>query len=183
MDLDFSARDSEMLFKKRFLSRNGWKNEDYLSDFLRDQRRVLDAGCNQGRATSFMRWHSNPSACEIIGLSIPTTDLPTKNFFGWPNLFFVKADPLADLKAMGKFDFILCQGEFLEYGNAIASFRNLVRTCLEDGGIIAVNWDSSPGHNPLPLLDVREWFENENLEIIHEVADSTGLTIHGVRNP
>ena len=52
------------------LNRNGFKDSNNLAEFLKDKKRILDAGCGNGRVTALLRKYSIPEKTEIVGIDI-----------------------------------------------------------------------------------------------------------------
>ncbi len=127
--------DSETF--KWITERNGFKNEDELRKYLSSKKRILDAGCGNGRVTALLRKYSDPKSTGIIGIDLTAADVAEKNLAGYPNVKFYKKDLLDNLTDLGKFDFIYCQEVLHHTGNARKGFDNLIQI-LEPGGEIAI---------------------------------------------
>ena len=50
------------------LNRNGFETPVQLKAFLADKRRILDAGCGNGRVTALLRHYSPPEAEVVLSL-------------------------------------------------------------------------------------------------------------------
>jgi SAM-dependent methyltransferase len=122
---------------KWITERNGFKNGDELRKFLRSKKRILDAGCGNGRVTALLRTYSDPKSTEIIGIDLTAADVAEKNLADYLNVKFYKKNLLDNLDDFGKFDFIYCQEVLHHTGNARKGFDNLVKI-LEPGGEIAI---------------------------------------------
>ena len=127
--------DSETF--KWITERNGFKNEDELRKYLSSKKRILDAGCGNGRVTALLRKYSDPKSTGIIGIDLTAADVAEKNLADYPNVKFYKKDLLDNLTDLGKFDFIYCQEVLHHTGNARKGFDNLIQI-LEPGGEIAI---------------------------------------------
>lgn len=127
--------DSETF--KWIAGRNGFKDENDLRRFLSSKKRILDAGCGNGRVTALLRKYSEPKTTEIVGIDLTAADVAEKNLAGYKNVKFYKKDLLDDLTSLGKFDFIYCQEVLHHTGNARKGFDNLAEL-LEPRGEIAI---------------------------------------------
>jgi len=117
--------------------RNGFSNAEELRHFLKAKKRVLDAGCGNGRVTALLRTYSNPDTTEIVGIDLTAADVAEKNLENFKNVKFYKKNLLDDLTDLGKFDYIYCQEVLHHTGNARKGFDNLVKL-LDTQGEIAV---------------------------------------------
>lgn len=119
------------------LSRNGFDSPDALRRFLSDKRRVLDAGCGNGRVTALLRKYADPDKTHIMGVDLVAADIARKNLQGRANVSFAARDLLGDLSDLGRFDFIYCQEVLHHTSDPARAFSNLV-SMLEDDGEIAI---------------------------------------------
>jgi len=93
------------------LGRNGFASGTEFKEYLKDKRRVLDAGCGNGRVTALFRKYT-PDTTEIVGIDLISTEIARENldlFHLSHNVHFFEKDLLSDLRDLGKFDFIYCQ--------------------------------------------------------------------------
>ncbi len=127
--------DSETF--KWITGRNGFKDENELRKFLNSKKRILDAGCGNGRVTALLRTYSDPKTTEIVGIDLAAADVAEKNLSDYKNVRFYKKNLLDSLTSLGKFDFIYCQEVLHHTGDAKKGFSNLVEI-LEPGGEIAI---------------------------------------------
>jgi len=127
--------DSETF--KWITERNGFKSEDELKKYLSSKKRILDAGCGNGRVTALLRTYSDSETTEIVGIDLTAADVAEKNLEGYKKVKFYKKDLLDNLTDLGKFDFIYCQEVLHHTGNARKGFDNLIKL-LEPGGEIAI---------------------------------------------
>jgi len=121
------------------LRRNGFGSADELTEYLKDKKRVLDAGCGNGRVTALLRRYS-PQTTEIIGIDLVSSEIARENLEAYHlsyNVHFILRDLLADLTDLGKFDFIYCQEVLHHLSNPSQAFQNLCKL-LSPGGEIAV---------------------------------------------
>lgn len=119
------------------LTRNGFKNKQSLQNFLSTKKKILDAGCGNGRVTALLRKYSDPIVTKIVGFDIVSSEIAKENLSGSENIFFYKKDLLEDLSDLGQFDFIYCQEVLHHTNNPKQSFLNLV-DLLENEGEIAI---------------------------------------------
>lgn len=118
------------------LRRNGLGDVAGLENWLSTRRRVLDAGCGNGRVTALLRHHA-PDSTEVVGIDLTAADVAAENLADEVNVRFETRDLLGDLTGLGEFDLIYCQ-EVLHHTSAPdRAFRNLT-TLLGPGGEIAI---------------------------------------------
>ncbi|HRH67015.1 MAG TPA: class I SAM-dependent methyltransferase [Bacteroidia bacterium] len=118
------------------LNRNGFQNTGELESFLKNKRRILDAGCGNGRVTALLRTAA-PAGSEVVGIDLVASEIAQKNLDGAANTFFFQKDLMHDLSDLGTFDFIYSQEVLHHTENARSSFLNLVHI-LENEGEIAI---------------------------------------------
>jgi SAM-dependent methyltransferase len=118
------------------LTRNGLENIEGLKSWLSTRKRVLDAGCGNGRVTALLRRFA-PDDTQIVGIDLTAADVAADNLAGASNVHFEKRDLLEDLSGLGEFDLIYCQEVLHHTGDPAGAFRN-VASLLADGGEIAI---------------------------------------------
>lgn len=118
------------------LARNGLEGLGGLKDWLAGRRRVLDAGCGNGRVTALLRRYA-PVDTELVGIDLNASDVAADNLAELPNVRFEKRDLLGDLSGLGEFDLIYCQEVLHHTGDPAAAFHNVAHL-LAEGGEIAV---------------------------------------------
>jgi len=121
------------------LERNGFANAVALTEYLKNKRRVLDAGCGNGRVTALLRRYS-PETTEFVAIDLVSSEIARENLEAHSlsyNVIFLEKDLLGDLKALGKFDFIYCQEVLHHISNPEQGFQNLCKL-LSPGGEIAI---------------------------------------------
>ncbi|MGB3909256.1 MAG: class I SAM-dependent methyltransferase [Pseudolysinimonas sp.] len=118
------------------LTRNGIDDLAALTTWLGGRRRILDAGCGNGRVTALLRRYA-PEDAEVVGIDLTASDVAAENLAGERNIRFEKRDLLGDLSGLGEFDLIYCQEVLHHTGDAAGAFRN-VASLLSDEGEIAV---------------------------------------------
>lgn len=119
------------------LERNGFADAAAFTAFLAAKRRVLDAGCGNGRVTALLRRLTSPERTEVVGIDLVAADIARSNLAGERNMRFEKRDLLGDLSGLGKFDFVYCQEVLHHTADPARAFHNLC-ALLEPGGEIAI---------------------------------------------
>ena len=118
------------------LNRNGFASLADLREFLRGKRRILDAGCGNGRVTALLRQCASDTA-PVVGIDLVAADVAETNLAGYRNVELRQADLLGDLSGLGRFDFIYCQEVLHHTTDPARAFLNLC-SLLEPGGEIAI---------------------------------------------
>lgn len=137
-DLLFSQTlDERSEFFNWILTRNGFGGGEALLAFLHDKRRILDAGCGNGRVTALLREHSSPEHTRILAIDLVAAEVARRNLARYANVEVRAADLLGDLSGLGRFDFIYCQEVLHHTADPERAFRNLC-ALLEPGGEIAI---------------------------------------------
>ena len=122
---------------KWIIKRNDFESGDDLRSFLSTKKRILDAGCGNGRVTALLRTYSDPATTELVGIDLTASDVAKINLEQYNNVNFHKGNLLDDLSDFGKFDYIYCQEVLHHTGNARKGFGNLAGL-LEPGGELAI---------------------------------------------
>lgn len=117
------------------MQRNGWVNTDGLRSVLSSKKRILDAGCGNGRVTALLA--SLAPHADVTGIDIVALDPARTNTTRYPNVTLVNQSLREPLLGLGRFDFIYCQEVLHHTGSAEASFDNLA-SILEPGGVLAI---------------------------------------------
>ncbi|HEY5229665.1 MAG TPA: class I SAM-dependent methyltransferase, partial [Galbitalea sp.] len=89
-------------------TRNGLGNLAGLEKWLSTRKRVLDAGCGNGRVTALLRRYA-PDDTQVVGIDLTAADVAAENLAGAPNIQFETRNLLGDLSGLGEFDLIYCQ--------------------------------------------------------------------------
>jgi SAM-dependent methyltransferase len=118
------------------LARNGFSSADEFSSHLSDRRRILDAGCGNGRVTALLR-NLAPEVAEIVGIDLVAADVARENFKDVPRTHFETCDLTTNLSSLGQFDFIYCQEVLHHTADPVRSFNNL-RELLSPNGELAI---------------------------------------------
>jgi SAM-dependent methyltransferase len=118
------------------LKRNGFSAADEFISHLSDRRRILDAGCGNGRVTALLRTLA-PEEAEIVGIDLVAADVARENFKDVPRTHFETRDLTTNLSSLGQFDFIYCQEVLHHTADPVRSFNNL-RELLSPNGELAI---------------------------------------------
>ncbi len=118
------------------LNRNGFASLAELREFMRGKRRILDAGCGNGRVTALLRECASDIA-SVIGIDLVAADVAENNLSAYSNVELRQADLLGDLSGLGRFDFVYCQEVLHHTTDPARAFLNLC-SLLEPGGEIAI---------------------------------------------
>ena len=141
--------NSDLIFKETIkegsetfrwiLERNGFKNSKSFSKFLNSKKRILDAGCGNGRVTALLRKYSNSKFTHIVGIDLVESAIKSSkdNLIKYENIEIIQKNLLNDLKDLGKFDIIYCQEILHHTENPEKAFGNLC-DILDDKGEIAI---------------------------------------------
>lgn len=122
---------------KWIVNRNGFNNSEELKEYLKNKKRILDAGCGNGRVTALLRTYSLPEKAEIVGIDLVSAGVARENLQGYKNVHIIEKDMLGDLSDLGKFDFIYCQEVLHHTTDPQKAFLNLCGL-LSEGGDIAI---------------------------------------------
>ena len=129
--------DSNSEVNKWILTRNGFGGMNDFQKFLEGKRRILDAGCGNGRVTALLRENSNSETTEVVGIDLTAADVAQANLSHYKNVKFYDKNLLDELYELGRFDYIYCQEVLHHTGNAELGFKNLVEI-LDEHGEIAI---------------------------------------------
>jgi SAM-dependent methyltransferase len=128
-----TQREGSDIFKW-ILSRNGFDSADEFRNFLNSKRKILDAGCGNGRVTALLRNYSNKSA-EVVGVDLTSAHVAQSNLAGLSGVSVKSQDLLDDLSGLGFFDFIYCQEVLHHTADPKKAFLNLKKQLAPDGEI------------------------------------------------
>jgi SAM-dependent methyltransferase len=128
--------DESSEISRWILTRNGFGSGAGLAAHLGDRRRILDAGCGNGRVTALLQRYA-PKGSEIVGVDLHAAEVAKDNLAGLPNVSIHEGDLLGDLSELGQFDFVYCQEVLHHTGHPQAALQNLA-SLLSPGGEIAV---------------------------------------------
>lgn len=118
------------------VGRNGFGSGAGLRAYLADKRRILDAGCGNGRVTALLRESATEQA-EIVGVDLTAAEVARKNLAAYPRVTVHQGDLLQDLSHLGTFDFIYCQEVLHHTRDPKGGFLNLA-SLLQPGGEVAI---------------------------------------------
>jgi SAM-dependent methyltransferase len=136
-DLAFAQTvDEGSEISRWILERNGWDTGEGLTAYLGGRKRILDAGCGNGRVTALLQRYA-PAESEIVGVDLTAADVARENLAELPNVTVKDGDLLGDLSELGEFDFVYCQEVLHHTPDPERGFRNLT-SVLAPSGEIAV---------------------------------------------
>lgn len=118
------------------LQRNGFHDAGALSGFLADKKRILDAGCGNGRVTNLLAAHA-PAQSKIVGFDLVAAPVARENLKHLPQVEIFERNLLEPLSDLGTFDFIYCQEVLHHTADPKQAFLNLC-SLLAPGGHIAI---------------------------------------------
>ena len=116
------------------LTRNGFPTPDGFRTWLAPRRRLLDAGCGNGRVTALLRRYAPPEA-EIVGIDLSAADVARENLKAESRVSFFTKDLLGDLSDLGAFDLIYCQEVLHHTADPRGAFLNLCQHLAPRGEI------------------------------------------------
>jgi SAM-dependent methyltransferase len=117
------------------LARNGFGSGDQFANYLGSKKRILDAGCGNGRVTALLRKYSSEEKTQVVGIDLVAAEIARKNLGDARNMAFATKDLLSNLTDLGLFDFIYCQEVLHHTSNPEQAFSNLVSQLTDDGEI------------------------------------------------
>ncbi len=171
---NFNTDEVGSTFFQWILKRNGICGESGLKDWLYGKKRILDAGCGNGRVTKLFCDYCEESS-EIVGADLTSHEIAAENLKRYKKASFFEADLLKDLSFLGKFDLIYCQEVLHHTENPEKAFENLV-SILDKNGEIAIYLYKKKA----PIREycddyIRSKIENlsyeDTMEIIDEITD------------
>jgi len=74
------------------LQRNGWNSKQCLRSYLKEKKRILDAGCGNGRVTALLRECSDPRYTEVVGIDLVSDKVAKNNLKGYKNVSVYRKD-------------------------------------------------------------------------------------------
>ncbi len=136
-DLAFAQTlDEGSNFFRWILGRNGFASPEELRAQLAGCKRILDAGCGNGRVTALLARYADPAA-EIVGIDLTAADVAAENLREQPNVTVKQRDLLDDMSDLGAFDFVYCQEVLHHTASPQRAFAN-VASLLAPGGKLAI---------------------------------------------
>lgn len=115
-------------------TRNGFATAEAFRQWLAPRRRILDAGCGNGRVTALLRKYAHEDA-DIVGIDLTAADVARANLEGQPRVSVFAKDLLADLGNLGQFDLIYCQEVLHHTASPRQAFLNLTGLLSPNGEI------------------------------------------------
>lgn len=119
---------------KWIVGRNGFSNGEELAGFLKGKKRILDAGCGNGRVTALLTKYADDDA-KIVGIDLTAAHVAAENLKDFKNVSIFQKDLLDDLSDLGTFDFIYSQEVLHHTADPKKSFDNLVKLLRPEGEI------------------------------------------------
>jgi len=159
------------------LNRNGYSNMEEFGKFLTKKKRILDAGCGNGRVTAMLRHLSDSEKTQVVGIDLTSHDVAKDNLKEHKNVSFYDKNLLEDLSDLGKFDYIYCQEVLHHTGNARLGFDNLVNLLEIDGELAIYVYKLKAPIREYTDDFIREKIKNLNYEESMKVCDQ--LTMLG----
>jgi len=137
-DLVFSeTTDEKSDIFKWIITRNGFENPEALRVFLSTKKRILDAGCGNGRVTALLRKYTDHQTVNITAIDLTAAEVAKRNLKHLENIQIYSKDLLESLNDLGEFDYIYCQEVLHHTSDPFKAFKNLV-DLLSLGGEIAI---------------------------------------------
>jgi SAM-dependent methyltransferase len=116
------------------VNRNGFSNGIELADYLKGKKRILDAGCGNGRVTALLAKYADIDS-EIVGIDLTAAHVAAENLKDYQNVSIFQKDLLDNMNDIGSFDFIYSQEVLHHTANPKKSFDNLVNLLSSEGEI------------------------------------------------
>lgn len=119
------------------LERNGFSSLKELEVFLKNKKRILDAGCGNGRVTALLRQLA-PSTSHVTGIDLVSAEIAKANLSSLGligKVEILSQNLMDDIKDLGLYDFIYCQEVLHHTSNPYVAFSNLCDILSPDGEI------------------------------------------------
>jgi len=115
-----------------FFDLYGFKDENDISNYLKDKKIIVDTGCGLGYKAAWLAKLAPNSV--VIGIDISDACLiAAKNYSDIPNLFFLKRD-IADTKLVNNsVDFMICDQVIMHTENPDFTFKHLAMKTKREG--------------------------------------------------
>jgi SAM-dependent methyltransferase len=114
------------------LNRNGFASLEELRAHLVGKKRLLDAGCGNGRVTALL---ASVFDGPVVGIDLNAATVAQSNLQDLPNVSVAEKDLLEDISDLGEFDFIYCQEVLHHTADPRAAFLNLSLLLSPEGEI------------------------------------------------
>lgn len=118
------------------LTRNGVPTAPDFAAWLQPKKKILDAGCGNGRVTALLQRYA-PESSTCVGIDLTAATVAAENLKNLPNVKVLEKDLLGDLSDLGTFDLIYCQEVLHHTADPRGAFLNLCQR-LAPGGEIAI---------------------------------------------
>lgn len=164
-----STVDNKSEIYKWILDRNGFSDTQEFDAWLSPRKRILDAGCGNGRVTNLLIDHANPGA-SVVGIDLVAHAIAEKNV-AHPRAKFYEADLLGDLSSFGSFDLIYCQEVLHHTNNPEKAFSNLCNLVADNGEIAIYVYKEKAVLREHSDDFIRERIQNLSLEESKETID------------
>jgi 2-polyprenyl-3-methyl-5-hydroxy-6-metoxy-1,4-benzoquinol methylase len=128
-----TLNESSEIFKW-ITQRNGFASSQDFRNYLQGKKKILDAGCGNGRVTALLQKYADLDAA-IMGIDLNADKVASSNLKNLTNVRVENANLLEDLKHLGNFDFVYCQEVLHHTGQPEKGFENLVNLLDKDGEI------------------------------------------------
>lgn len=116
------------------LSRNGFQSPDELRNHLKTKKRILDAGCGNGRVTALLHRYAATDS-QLVGIDLTAAHVARENLAGLDRVSVFPRDLLGKLDDLGVFDFIYCQEVLHHTTDPKQAFLNLCGRLSPEGEI------------------------------------------------
>lgn len=116
------------------LTRNGVPSSEQFAAWLNGKRRILDAGCGNGRVTALLQRYA-PHSASIVGIDLTAAAVAAENLSDLKNVETRQKDLLGDLSDLGLFDLIYCQEVLHHTTDPRGAFLNLCQRLTPNGEI------------------------------------------------
>ena len=121
---------------KWILTRNGLSSTADLRAWLSTRKRILDAGCGNGRVTALLLKYA-PESAHVTGVDLSAAEVARENLAGIAGVTIQQKDLMGELADLGDFDLIYCQEVLHHTTDPRGAFLNLAGR-LAPGGEIAI---------------------------------------------
>jgi len=118
------------------LTRNGFTDAGKFSQWLAGRKRILDAGCGNGRVTALLHKFA-PLSAEVMGIDLTAAEVARENLKPLDRVHVEQHDLLGELEGLGQFDLIYCQEVLHHTADPRGAFLNVCGR-LAPGGEIAI---------------------------------------------
>lgn len=128
------AEKTEKIYRKWYLDRYGYENEENFKKFLEDKDTILDAGCGLGRDSKFFAELNPKAKITAVDQSPYAIEVAKKNLADFPNVEVIRGD-ITELDLDEKFDFISCDQVIHHTPDPNATLKVLMKH-LNPNGVI-----------------------------------------------